>query len=55
MLSPTERAEYRSIFYDELSRLERLACHHGSYKFVCQLMGGPVLTHTETGTVLRRF
>ena len=56
MLAPMEAEEIRQFIYQELAHLqEEVACHAGSYTWLCLVDGCPTFTHSPMGRVIQQI
>lgn len=52
MFTADERAEIRSLVYNEFISINRMMMRAGTYQYICLLAGGPVYSHYPVGKVL---
>lgn len=53
MFDRDQRAEIRSLCYEELRMIHRANQAAGSYRYLCMLDGQPVYSHHPIGHVMR--
>jgi hypothetical protein len=53
MFDRDQRAEIRSLCYEELRLIHRANQAQGSYRYLCMVEGQPVYSHSRVGEVIR--
>lgn len=52
-MSPYELFEIRRAVHQEITEIEQMCAHHGTYRYLVEIGGLAMLSHQRVGRVLR--